>query len=115
MFYQTEYTTKEAYESGSIYQALKQSAPNKTIMSPSSLDTRYIHEDIGYGLVPMSLLAKIIGVETPIMDSFINLFSEINGINYWDTGLTLEKLGLSDINSKEALLSRIDNKNRSSI
>lgn len=111
VFYQIEYTTKEAYESGSIYQALKQSEPNKTIMCDPSLDSRYIHEDVGFGLVPMSLIAKIIGVETPIMDSFINLCSRMNGINYWHTGLTLEKLGLADITSKDALLNRIYNGN----
>lgn len=103
-FYKWRYTTKEAYESGSHYQMLKCSEPNKTLKCHSSLDSRYINEDVGYGVVPMVHIAKAIGVPTPIMDSIICICSCINGKDYWNEGLTLEKMGLSGANSAEDIL-----------
>ncbi|MEA4962998.1 NAD/NADP octopine/nopaline dehydrogenase family protein [Lutispora sp.] len=103
MFYNWGFTTKEAFDQDSIYLALKQSKPNKDIKSPSTLQDRYISEDVGNGLVPMSLIGDIVGVPTPIMDSFIELCSRINGINYMAEGLTLEKLGISGAKNAEGL------------
>lgn len=103
MFYNWGFTTKEAFDENSIYLALKQSKPNKDIKSPSTLQDRYISEDVGNGLVPMSLIGDIVGVPTPIIDGFIALFSKINGTNYMNEGLTLEKLGLSSAKNAEEL------------
>lgn len=96
-FYEAGYTTEEALKSGSLYKALRESKPNRWIKAPSSLRHRYLDEDVGFGLVPMSQIGDIVGIETPIIDSFIELASEINGINYWNRGLTLDKLGLKNI------------------
>lgn len=109
MFYHWGFTTKEAYDKNSIYLALKQSEPNKNIKSPSSLEDRYITEDVGNGLVPMSLIAKIANVETPIIDSFIELCGKINGVNYMTEGLTLEKLGIEKAKNLEELKAIISN------
>lgn len=95
-FHAAGLTTAAAMRSGSVARACEESEPNKSVKSPPSLDHRYMHEDIGYGLVPMSALARLAGVPTPIIDSFIHLGSEAVGIDYAATGLTLEKMGLAD-------------------
>lgn len=107
-FYESNYTTKAAYESGSIYQALKESAPNKTIKCDPSLDSRYVHEDVGYGLVALTAIAKAIGVNTPIMDAFISLFCYINKTDYRVTGMTLEKLGLEGLSSVQSIIDKVE-------
>lgn len=38
--------------------------------------------NVGYGLVFMSELAKLVGVETPMMDSIINIASVVMNKNY---------------------------------
>ncbi len=94
LFYESGYTTKAGHESGSAYGALQESPPNRWVKGPKSLDTRYIHEDVGFGLVPMAHLARLVGVSTPVMDALITLASTLNGVDYMSEGLTLEKMGL---------------------
>ena len=97
IFYQAGLTTQAGRDSGSAYQAIHQSEPNQTIKAPGSLDHRYIKEDIGYGLVPMAEIGKLVGVRTPVMDALITLASVALGIEFRPEGLTLEKMGLAEI------------------
>jgi opine dehydrogenase len=87
-------TSEAARRSRSVYRAMQESAPNRTIKAPPSLDHRYLHEDIGYGLVPMSELARLVGLPTPTMDALIALGSVAQGRDYRRDGLTLERMGL---------------------
>jgi opine dehydrogenase len=96
-FHAAGLTTREAMLSGSVARACRDSAPNATLKSPSSLDHRYVHEDVGYGLVPMAALARLAGVATPVIDAHVALFSLATGIDYAATGLTLEKLGVAGL------------------
>jgi len=72
-------------------------------LGPPDLHHRYISEDIPYGLVPLSYLGDILDVATPVSDAMIELSSVSNKINYWNEGLTLEKLGLKDLKPEEIL------------
>jgi opine dehydrogenase len=97
IFHGAGLTTTEARDSGSAYQAIHESEPNFTIKSPPSLDHRYIKEDVGYGLVPMAEVGKLLGIETPVMDALITLASVALGIDFRVEGLTLEKMGLAGV------------------
>jgi opine dehydrogenase len=97
IFHGAGLTTTEARDSGSAYQAIHESEPNFTIKSPPSLDHRYIKEDVGYGLVPMAEIGKLLGIETPVMDALITLASVALGIDFRVEGLTLEKMGLAGV------------------
>jgi opine dehydrogenase len=97
LFYQAGLTTESARASGSVYEAIRESAPNRTIKSPTTLDHRYIHEDVAYGLVPISEMGRFAGVETRTIDGLITLASELNRIDYRRDGLTLEKMGLAGV------------------
>jgi opine dehydrogenase len=97
-FYGSGLTTEQALRSGSIARACEESAPNQTIKSPSSLNHRYVHEDIGYGLVPYSAFGHLAGVPTPAIDAMVLLASIATGIDYATEGLTLEKMGLRGMN-----------------
>ncbi len=97
IFYQAGLTTTAARDSGSAYQAIHESEPNFTIKSPPALDHRYIREDVGYGLVPMAEIGKLLGVNTPVMDSLITLASVALAVEFRKEGLTLEKMGLAGV------------------
>jgi opine dehydrogenase len=66
------------------------------ISGPSSFESRYILEDLPFGLVPMTQLARQCGIETPTMDGIIALANIINQTDYRKIGLTLEELGIPD-------------------
>ena len=100
IFFQAGLTSVDARASGSVYRAIHESEPNRTIKSPATLDHRYIKEDVGYGLVPMSEIGGLMGVKTPVMDALITLASVALGIDFRSEGLTLEKMGLARIRPK---------------
>lgn len=62
-------------------------------ISPTSVRSRYITEDVSQGLVLLEDIAKKIGVEVPITTSLINLASVALGEHFRTTGRTLQKLG----------------------
>jgi opine dehydrogenase len=103
VFYEAGLTTKAAYDSGDISRACIESEPNKTIKSPASLDHRYIHEDVGYGLVPIAALGRLAGISTPTIDALVHITSLAVGIDYTRDGLTLEKLGVAGKSPAELL------------
>jgi opine dehydrogenase len=71
------------------------------ISGPSSMTSRYITEDIPYGLVPVAGLAYSYGVDIPIIDATIWLASAINGADYYGEGRSLGELGIAGLEREE--------------
>jgi len=66
------------------------------------LDHRYLNEDVGYGLVFMSGLAKQVDVATPSMDAVIQLTSVLMNRDYAGEALrTPETLGIAGYSAAE--------------
>jgi opine dehydrogenase len=66
------------------------------------LDHRYLHEDVGYGLVFMSSLGRQVGVETPGMDAVIKVASIVMARDYRAEALrTPDTLGIADRSAEE--------------
>jgi opine dehydrogenase len=101
VFHEMGYTTAHAAEDGSAYVSLQESAPNRWVKGPPSLDHRYLHEDVGWGLVPWSEIGRAYGVPTPTMDALIVLGGVLNGRDYRSEGLTLERLGLAGVAAED--------------
>lgn len=68
---------------------------------PADLEHRYYTEDCGYGLVPWSYLAKAAGVDVPIMNSIITIYSLIHQRDWRKVGRTLEDMGLDGLSIEE--------------
>jgi opine dehydrogenase len=102
-FFRAGLTTAEAVKSGSISRACRESVPNQTIKSPSSLNHRYVHEDVGCGLVPFSELGRLVGIPTPTIDALIALACLSLNIDFRKTGLSLEKMGLANKTPEQLL------------
>ncbi|WP_281690368.1 NAD/NADP-dependent octopine/nopaline dehydrogenase family protein [Pseudonocardia thermophila] len=95
------YTTAEAAATGSAYVALQHSEPNRWFKSPPTIDHRYVHEDVGYGLVPWSAWARLAGVATPVIDGLIAVAGAATGRDYLRDGLTAERMGIAGLSRAE--------------
>lgn len=62
-------------------------------ISPTSVRSRYITEDVSQGLVLLESIAHKIGVDVPVVTSLINLAGCALGVDFRGNGRTLEKLG----------------------
>lgn len=71
------------------------------ISGPSSLKSRYITEDLPYGLVPIKKLANQYNISTPMIDAVIEFASVVNQTDYMTEGLSLEELGIAGLDRDE--------------
>jgi opine dehydrogenase len=105
ILYRAGFTASSAAATGRAYEALRAAEPIREVAAPPSLDHRYLHEDVGWGLVPWSALARAGGVATPTTDALVHLAGVVNGTDYGSVGLTLDRMGLSGL-SPERILAR---------
>ena len=66
-----------------------------SILGPTSLNDRYITEDLPMGLVPRSELGRLVAVSTPLIDGIVSIGCIVCETDYWANGRTLESLGLA--------------------
>ena len=65
------------------------------------LDHRYLNEDVGYGLVFMTGLARQVGVATPTMDAIIQCAAVLMNRDYAGEALrTPGSLGIADLSAE---------------
>lgn len=74
------------------YDVFIQSFAESSNKGPSSLNTRYLYEDVPMGLCLLSSLGKALNISTPIADSIIHLASALLGIDFWKQGRNIEQL-----------------------
>lgn len=84
----------EAARAGKLGDAIRGGTANATIKAPPRLDHRYLHEDIPFGLVPLTALGRIADVPTPVASGLIELAEVINGRSYMTEGLNEDALGI---------------------
>lgn len=93
----TELGVLQGYMTEATYEYGYASAPGfKGIKAQSQLDHRYLNEDVGYGLVFMSELAKELEIDTPMIDSVINVASAVMKRDYRKESIrTLKTIGFT--------------------
>ena len=84
-----------------LYESLQNNEYYKTIDAPDTIRHRYLFEDVPTGLVPISSLGALVGVNTPVMNQVIDLASMICNADFRKTGRTLGNLGISGMNVKQ--------------
>lgn len=62
-------------------------------ISPTSVQSRYITEDVSQGLVLLESIAKYVGVEVPITSSLISIAGAALNYDFRKEGRTIERLG----------------------
>lgn len=70
------------------------------VMAPSTLSHRYLLEDVPTGLVPLVELARLVGLEAPLMNAVIDMAANLTGVDFRRTGRTLQRLGLGDLDAR---------------
>jgi opine dehydrogenase len=95
LFGQLGFTAGEQVGAGGAYHAIQHSELIRPIQSPPKLDHRYLHEDVGWGLVPWMHLAAAAGTPAPTITALTHLAGMINSIDYPREGLTLQRMGLA--------------------
>jgi len=85
---------------GSTWEALNGSASLTPIAGPTSLDTRYLSEDIPFGLVPWSQIGRQVGVATPVMDALVTLGRQLLRNPADGSARTVAALGLDGLDAE---------------
>jgi len=82
-------------EGKTLCECLKSIDTYDAVTCATNLEHRYIHEDVPTGLVPISDIGKLVGVETPAIDTIISTASQICQKDFRAIGRSVESLGLS--------------------
>lgn len=70
---------------------------------PTSVNSRYLTEDIPVGTRVFHLLGERCGIKTPVMDSMMTLASVVIGKDYYQEGFGLDTIDVADLNNEELL------------
>jgi opine dehydrogenase len=71
------------------------------IKAPSTLNHRYIFEDVPMSLVPIASLGERYGVSVRGIESMIRVACIIHRTDYWRRGRTIDKLGIDGLSVSE--------------
>jgi opine dehydrogenase len=63
----------------------------------SNVPPRYLEEDVPMGLVPLVELGRRWGGRTRYSELLVELACLVQGVDYWKTGRTLDKLGVTQV------------------
>lgn len=97
---QQGYMTEENYDT-----AYSRAPGFLGIKAQTSLEHRYLTEDVGYGLVLLTELGRVVGVATPVMDALITVVSTVLGRDLREGAeRTLDALGLGGLGPEELLV-----------
>lgn len=84
-----------------LYEAIHNQPGYYGITAPSTLNHRYIFEDVPMSMVPIASLGARFGVSVRGMESIIRLACIIHRTDYWRRGRTVDKLGIGDLSVTE--------------
>ncbi len=94
---------KMAYDAtgNDLYETIHNQPGYYGITAPTTLNHRYITEDVPMSLVPIAALGQHSGVSVRGIDSIIRLACIIHRTDYWRRGRTLERLGIEGLSVSE--------------
>lgn len=81
----------------SIYESVQNNPAYQDLKAPGTLNTRYVHEDVPYSLVPIESIAKWVGMETPAISAIIDMACMMFDKDFREEGRTADKLGLEGL------------------
>lgn len=68
--------------------------------TPKSFEANFVAEDVPVGLMPMSALGAVAGIDTPTITALVNLAKAMTGRTYEEDARTLERMGLAGLDVK---------------
>jgi opine dehydrogenase len=88
---------------GDLWATINGSRMLTQLRAPGSLDSRWLTEDVPYGLAAWALLGEQFGVATPVLRSLVDIASAATGMDFWKTARTPHDLGIAGMGQKELL------------
>jgi opine dehydrogenase len=86
-----------------LVSAISSGEANRRIKAPNSLQHRYYREDLCYGLLPFTVLAKIGGVDVPLAKSLLQIGQVLLGFDPASAGRTAARMGIADLDRRGLL------------
>lgn len=84
---------------GDLWEVINGSRMLTAMRAPGAVETRWLTEDVPYGLITWASLAKEAKVATPVMDALITLAGAVVGRDFQGEGRTVEDLGLAGLDA----------------
>ena len=78
----------------SLYESIHGNQAYQVSKGPKTIHYRYFYEDVPMGLVPISSLGDMLQVDTPSIKALIHAASILSGVDYWESGMTVERMGI---------------------
>ncbi len=91
---------------GDLWSTINGSRMLTQLRAPGSLESRWLSEDVPYGLAAWALLGEQLGVACPVMRSIVDIASKTTGVDFWESARRPEDLGIAGL-KKEPLLERV--------
>lgn len=88
-------------EGANLFEAMHANPGYGGIRAPNRMNHRYIFEDVPCSLVPIALIGRQYGVDTPTINTMVHLANIIQGTDYWHKGRTMQKLGIHGLSVNE--------------
>lgn len=85
---------------GDLWAVINGSKMLTALRAPGQIDTRWLTEDIPFGLVPWSLLGDRLGIETPVIDALVTLAAATLQRDFRAESRGLGVLGLASIDDE---------------
>lgn len=82
-----------------VYELNQRSWVHRDIRAPDSVRTRYLTEDVPFGLVPIASIGRELGVPTPVIDLFVDLACTLLGEDLRAGARTAATLGLAGLDA----------------
>jgi opine dehydrogenase len=92
-YYETEGT--------STYEIIKNWKAVKEYVLPNPLS--YVREELLYGLVTTASLCDLLGIPAEATRTLIASWSTVDGVNYWQRGVKVDKLGVEGMSKDEII------------
>jgi opine dehydrogenase len=83
------------------YELNRDSWVHRDIRAPGELRSRYLTEDVPYGLVPIASIARELGIPTPTIDLVIDLACLLLDEDLRAAGRTAASLGLAGLDARQ--------------
>jgi opine dehydrogenase len=88
---------------GDLWAAINGSRMLTQIRAPGSLESRWLTEDVPYGLAVWSAVGEQFGVPTPTLRALVDVASATTGIDFWQRARTPKDLGIAGLSKSQLL------------
>jgi opine dehydrogenase len=86
---------------GDLWATINGSRMLTQLRAPGSLESRWLTEDVPYGLCAWASLGEQLGVATPMLRAVITVVSAAVGIDFWKSARTPRELGIQGMKREE--------------